>query len=152
MKWSHAFHCELSLFCQYLLPIADILPGRCRCQEEVYTRGGSCPGWPYLEQRDKDHNTVPTKAEPRKTNSLLQRLAKKASNPFCTCKTTSQYERADVQSISRDGYYLCLFWLIKNWGNFWEPEQETRLQHQIGEAGWFFPPSNDDSPVVFQLT
>lgn len=55
-------------------------------------------------------------------------------------KTTTQYERPVVQSISRDGYYLSLFWLVKNWGNFSEPEQVTRLQDQIEEARWFFSP------------
>lgn len=45
------FAATRSIFCPYLLPTADTLPGRFPCQEEVCTRGGSCPGWPYLEQR-----------------------------------------------------------------------------------------------------
>lgn len=64
--WGHVVDCYVSVFCQYLLPIADILPGRCPCQEEVYTQGGSCPGWPYLEQQDKYHNKMWNKTKPRK--------------------------------------------------------------------------------------
>lgn len=41
----------------YLLPIVDIVPGHCQCQEEVCTQGGSCPGWPYLKQEDKYDKT-----------------------------------------------------------------------------------------------
>lgn len=53
-----SFCCNGSIFCPYLRPSADSVPGRCPCQEEVCTQGGSCPGWPYLERRDKHHDTV----------------------------------------------------------------------------------------------
>lgn len=71
MNWGHVLHCHVSIFCQYLRPIADIVPDRCLCQEEVYTQGGSCPGWPYLEQTDKYHNMMWNMAYSRKQTHRL---------------------------------------------------------------------------------
>lgn len=56
--------------------------------------------------------------------------------------------------ILPEGYYLSLFWLIKNWGNFWEPEQATRLQDQIEEKRkrvirFLFPPPPPTTSALF---
>ena len=135
------FHCKASIFCRYLLPSADILPDRCRCQEEVYTRGGSCPGWPYLEQRDKYHDAAPNKA---REQSRCKDSRRKHQIHFAAPLRKRQVNMSvQLHSLFQETHFAwwllpLLFWLIKNWGNLWEPKQVTRLQEPERMLGDFF--------------
>lgn len=105
--------CNGSIFCPYLRPSADSVPGRCPCQEEVCTQGGSCPGWPYLEQRDKHHDTVRKQANTRKNkqqkkNRESEERRWEASNRFyCSAlKGCKRLRGQQARSISGDALHL----------------------------------------------
>lgn len=101
------FSCEPSIFCPYLLPIADTSPGRCPCQEEVCTQGGSCPGWPYLEQRDKHHKQAAERGQTKETNSP-QRHSRKSIKSILQPDFAKLQVNMNVvaQSISRHTFCL----------------------------------------------
>lgn len=147
--WGHVVDCYVSVFCQYLRPIADILPGHCPCQEEVYTQGGSCPGWPYLEQQDKYHNKMWNKAKPRK-RTHCKNLQRNHQIPFSAQLVILEVNmNVQLYSLFQEAHFawqlLPLFVLIDKKlpqffirGNFWEPKQVTHLQDQTEKAGCFF--------------
>lgn len=156
------FRCNVSIFCQYLLPIADTVPGRCPCQEEVCTPGGSCPGWPYLEQQGQisQHGAE----QGNKTHRRKRKLAKKKHQiHFAALLVKLQVNMtAELCSLFQETHFawqlLPLFVLIdKKLRQFLRARTSntSRRANRVGPGDslfiyfFFFLSSNDDQYVVF---
>lgn len=178
MWYAYIFNCESdkvnwSCVCftaMYLFSVSTSSPAETSCQvvaraKRKYAHGGVPVQvgliWSSGTNITTRCETRPKGKKKRKGNkSQCEDSQRKASNLFCslTCKKSVWMLSCAVyfkRHILPEGYYLSLFWLIKNWGNFWESEQVTRLQDQIEEARWFFFSSLSQmmtSMLFFQLT